>query len=72
MNAEHPTPLCGPVPDGLMRLTFDMPQDMFDELRRASLRRGVPLDRMIIMALCLAATAPERLRRGRWSRLGQL
>lgn len=58
MNAEHPTPLCGPVPDGLMRLTFDMPQHMFDELRRASLRRGVPLDRMIITALCLAATAP--------------
>jgi hypothetical protein len=58
MNAEHPTPLCGPVPDGLMRLTFDMPQEMFDELRLASLRRGVPLDRMIITALCLAATAP--------------
>ncbi len=33
MNAEHPTPLCGPVPDGLMRLTFDMSQEMFDELR---------------------------------------
>jgi hypothetical protein len=41
-----------------MRLTFDMPQEMFDELRLASLRRGVPLDRMIITALCLAATAP--------------
>ncbi len=58
MHAEHPTPLCGPVPDGLMRLTVDMPQDMFEELRLASLRRGVPLDRLIIAALCFAATAP--------------
>jgi hypothetical protein len=57
VNAEQPTPLCGPVPDGLMRLTVDMPKDMFDELTLASLRRGVPLDRMIITALCLA-TAP--------------
>ena len=58
MNAEHPTPLCGPVPDGLMRVTFDIPRELFDELRLACLRRGMPLDRMIIAALCLAAVAP--------------
>jgi hypothetical protein len=34
-----------------------MPEEMFDELRQASLRRGVPLDRLIMAALCFAATA---------------
>ncbi len=58
MDAAHPTPLCGPVPDGLMRLTVDMPEEMFDELRQASLRRGLPLDRLILSTLCFAATTP--------------
>jgi hypothetical protein len=57
MNAAHPTPLCGPVPEGLFRVTVDIPKEMFDELRQASLRRGVPLDRLIMAALCFAATA---------------
>ncbi len=57
MNAEHPTPLCGPVPDGMMRLTFDLPQEQFDMLRQASLRRGLPLDQLIVAGLFFAATA---------------
>jgi hypothetical protein len=57
MHEEHPTPLCGPVPDGLMRLTVDMPREMFDELRQTSLRAGIPLDQLITGALCFAARA---------------
>ncbi len=58
MDATHPTPLCGPVPEGLHRLTVDMPQEFFNQLQQASLRRGIPLDHMIMTALCIAATAP--------------
>ena len=37
-------PPCGPAPDGLERLTLDVPQRIFRELEQASRRRGVPLD----------------------------
>jgi hypothetical protein len=58
MNPEEPSPLCGPVPDGLMRVTFDVPHRMFEDLEQASRRLGLPLDRLIVAALCFAATAP--------------
>lgn len=59
MDAAHATPLCGPVPEGLMRLTFDIPKEMFDELHQSSLRLGLPLDLLVISALCFAATTPS-------------
>jgi hypothetical protein len=40
-----------------MRLTVDMPREMFDELRQTSLRAGIPLDQLITGALCFAARA---------------
>jgi len=41
----------------MMRLTFDLPQEQFDVLRQASLRRGLPLDQLIVAGLFFAATA---------------
>ena len=33
MHVSHqPTPLCGPVPDGLMRVSTDIPIEMFAAL----------------------------------------
>lgn len=46
-----------------MRLTVDIPLDMFDELRQTSLRADVPLDHLISGALCLASrTLRHRVR----------
>jgi hypothetical protein len=41
-----------------MRVTFDVPHRMFEDLEQASRRLGLPLDRLIVAALCFAATAP--------------
>ncbi len=59
MHANHqPTPLCGPVPDGLMRVSADIPMEMFEELQRSSRRHGMPVHELIFAALCFAATRP--------------
>jgi hypothetical protein len=57
MHANHqPTPLCGPVPDGLMRVSADIPMEMFEELQRSSRRHGMQVHELILAALCFAAT----------------
>ncbi len=59
MHANHePTPLCGPVPKGLMRVSADIPMEMFNELERSSRRHGVQVHQLIFAALCFAATQP--------------
>jgi hypothetical protein len=57
MHAKHhPTPLCGPVPDGLMRVSADIPMEMFEALQRSSRRHGLAVHELIFAALCFAAT----------------
>lgn len=59
MHGNHlPTPLCGPIPDGLMRITVDIPMVVFDDLEHSSRRRGVPLDQLVVAALLFAASTP--------------
>ena len=59
MHANHqPTPLCGPVPDGIMRVSADIPLEMFEELQRASRRHGMHVSELMLAALCFAATKP--------------
>jgi hypothetical protein len=59
MDANHqPTPLCGPIPDGLMRVSADIPLEMFEELERSSQRHGVQVHQLIFAALCFAAIQP--------------
>jgi hypothetical protein len=51
------TPFPGPIPAGMMRISADIPQEMWEEMKRASLRRGVHVDQLILAALHFAATA---------------
>ena len=53
MKHHEPTP----VPDCLMRLTFDVPPRLLRELEQASRRRGVPLDQLLVAAFYLVATS---------------
>ncbi len=58
MHANHqPRPLCGPVPDGFMRVSADSPLEMFEELQRARRRHGMHVE-LMLAALCFAATQP--------------
>jgi hypothetical protein len=41
-----------------MRVSADIPLEMFEELRRASRRRGMHVSELILAALCFAATQP--------------
>ena len=60
MQIEHSASPRGRAPDGLIRLTvdLDMPPVIFEALHQASLRRGLPLDRMVFAALIFAAFTP--------------
>lgn len=54
---RHPIPPCGPVPEGMMRVSADIPLEMWEQLRAASGRRGVDIRQLIGAALLFAATA---------------
>jgi len=62
---EEPNMLCscaitafpGPIPDGMVRVSADIPRTMFEQMEAASRRRGVHLDHLILAALSFAAAA---------------
>lgn len=58
MPRHHkPTAFPGPIPDGMMRISADIPREMFEQLEAASRRRGVDLGHLLLAALSFAATA---------------
>lgn len=58
MNRNHRrTPFPGPIPDGMMRVSADIPMEMWEDMKQASRRRGVDVDHLIFAALSFAATA---------------
>ena len=54
---QRPIPFPGPIPAGMMRISADIPIEQWEELERASRRRRVHVDHLILAALDLAATA---------------
>jgi len=59
MHPKHQsTPLCGPVPDGMMRVTLDLPKDVFQELEESARRHGLSLGQLVDAALLVAASHP--------------
>ena len=57
MHPNHqPTPLCGPVPDGMMRLTIDLPKEMFEELEESAWRHDLSLGQLLDATLLFAAS----------------
>ncbi len=57
MHSNHqPTPLCGPVPDGMMRLTIDLPKHVFEQLEESAWRHGVSPGHLADAALLFAAS----------------
>jgi len=58
MKRNHrPVPFPGPIPAGMMRVSADIPMDMWEDMKQASRRRGVDVDHPIFAALSFAATA---------------
>ena len=58
MNCNHlSTPFPGPIPVGMMRVSADIPMEMWEEMKRASRRRRVDVGDLIFAALSFAATA---------------
>ncbi len=47
----------GPVPTGMMRVSADIPMEMWKQLQRASRRRDVDVGDLIVAALSFAAKA---------------
>jgi len=44
MNRKHrPVPFPGPIPEGMMRVSADIPMEMWEDMKQASRRRGVDL-----------------------------
>lgn len=41
----------------MMRVSADIPMEMWEDMKRASRRRGVHIDHLIMAALTFAATA---------------
>jgi hypothetical protein len=54
---RHSAPFPGPIPAGMMRVSADIPMEMWEEMKRASRRRGVEVGELIFAALSFAATA---------------
>lgn len=54
---QRPIPFPGPTPAGMMRISADIPIEQWEEIKRASHRRGVHVDLLILAALDFAATA---------------
>jgi hypothetical protein len=58
MKRNHrPVPFPGPIPAGMMRVSADIPMEMWEDMKQASRRRGVDVDHLIFAALSFAATA---------------
>jgi hypothetical protein len=49
---QHSDPFPGPIPVGVMRVSADIPMEMWEEMRRASRRRGVEVGDLIVAAQC--------------------
>ena len=54
---RHSAPFPGPIPAEMMRVSADIPMEMWEEMKRASRRRGVEVGDLIFAALSFAATA---------------
>lgn len=50
-------PFPGPIPAGMMRVSADIPMEMWEDMKRASRRCGVDVDQLLWAALAFAASA---------------
>jgi len=58
MNRKHRSvPFPGPIPPGMMRVSADIPMEMWEDMQQACRHRGVDVDHLLVAALRLAATA---------------
>lgn len=58
MHQRHQSgPPWGPVPEETMRATVDIPLALFDRLERASRRRRLDFEDLVLVALNFAAAA---------------
>ena len=58
MNRKHRSvPFPGPIPPGMMRVSADIPMEMWEHMKQASRRRGVDVDHLLWAAPEFAATA---------------